>query len=84
MKFVKRILGAAIGGTMLIGLSAPSAEAGYVVDLTQEGADVVATGNGEIDLTGLTFVHTFSSGGPAQIIPHAFMLPPHCRPLPAG
>jgi hypothetical protein len=56
MKFVKRILGAAIGGTMLIGLCAPSAEAGYVVDLTQQGSDVVASGSGEIDLTGLNFV----------------------------
>jgi hypothetical protein len=73
MKFVKRILGAAIGGTMLIGLSAPSAEAGYVVDLTQEGSNVVANGSGAIDLTGLTFVHTFS-GGPGEIIPHEFIL----------
>ena len=37
------------------GLSAPPAQAGYVVDLTQQGANVVATGSGPIDLTGLTF-----------------------------
>jgi PEP-CTERM motif len=67
MKFVKRILGAAIGGTMLIGLCAPSAEAGYVVDLTQEGADVVATGSGAIALTGLTFVAAYPNL--PQIIP---------------
>jgi hypothetical protein len=74
MKFVKRILGAAIGGTMLIGLCAPSAEAGYVVDLTQQGSDVVATGSGAIDLTGLTFFATFPSIGAAEIIPHEFIL----------
>ena len=44
----------AIGAAMLIGLSAPPAEAGYVVDLTQVGSDVVASGSGRIDLTDLT------------------------------
>jgi hypothetical protein len=39
----------------------------------RRGADVVATGSGAIDLTGLTFVHTFS-GGPAEIIPHEFVI----------
>ena len=53
---------ASFGAAMLIGLSAPSAQAGYVVDLTQEGSDVVASGSGAIDLSGLTFVRrcTFS------------------------
>jgi PEP-CTERM motif len=46
---------ASIGAAMLIGLSASSAGAGYVVDLTQQGSNVVATGTGPIDLTGLTF-----------------------------
>jgi len=36
MTFIKGIAG--IGAAMLIGLSAPSALAGYVVDLTQQGA----------------------------------------------
>jgi hypothetical protein len=64
MTFVERIVGAAaIGAAMLIGLSAPSAEAGYIVDLTQQGSNVVATGSGAIDLTGLTFVYTFSATG---------------------
>ena len=67
MTFVKRIAGAAaVGAAMLIGLSAPSAEAGYIVDLTQQGADVVATGSGAIDLTGLTFVNTFSAAAPRR------------------
>jgi hypothetical protein len=52
MIFIKGI--ASVGAAMLIGLSAPSAQAGYVVDLTQQGPNVVATGSGPIDLTGLT------------------------------
>jgi len=53
MTFVKRM---AVGtAAMLIGLSAPSAQAGYVVDLTQQGSNVVATGRGPIDLAGLSF-----------------------------
>jgi hypothetical protein len=51
MTFVTRM---AIVAAMFIGLSAPSAQAGYLVDLTQQGSDVVATGSGSIDLTGLT------------------------------
>ena len=41
--------------TMLIGfgLSAPSTQAGYIVTLTQQGSNVVATGSGTLDLTGL-------------------------------
>jgi PEP-CTERM motif len=45
---------ASLGAAMLIGLSVLSARAGYVVDLTQQGSNVVATGSGAIDLTGLT------------------------------
>jgi hypothetical protein len=54
---------AAIGVAMLTGygLSAQPAQAGYIVDLTQQGSNVVATGSGEIDLTGLGFVWTISS-----------------------
>ena len=44
MIFIKGI--ASIGAAILIGLSAPSARAGYVVDLTQQGSNVVATGSG--------------------------------------
>jgi PEP-CTERM motif len=55
MTFVTRMAsGTAIGAALLIGLSAPSAWAGYVVDLTQVGSDVVASGSGRIDLTDLT------------------------------
>jgi hypothetical protein len=60
MSFIKGI--ARIGAAMLIGLTAQSAQAGYVVDLTQQGSDVVATGSGPIDLTGWVFI--FSSTNP--------------------
>jgi hypothetical protein len=62
MAFIKGI--ASLGAAMLIGLSALSARAGYVVDLTQQGSDVVATGSGPIDLTGLTFFSTDNFSGP--------------------
>jgi hypothetical protein len=45
----------AIGAAMVIGLSALLAQARCGVELTQHGSDVVATGSGSIDLTGLTF-----------------------------
>ena len=37
------------------GLSGPPAQAGFIVDLTEMGSDVVATGSGTIDLTDLSF-----------------------------
>jgi hypothetical protein len=52
MTFIKGIAGAA---AIVAGLSASAAQAGYVVDLTQQGGDVIATGSGAIDLSGLTF-----------------------------
>jgi hypothetical protein len=56
MTFVKQTPGAAaLAMAMLIGsgLSAPSAQATYIVTLVQQGSDVVATGSGTIDLSGL-------------------------------
>jgi hypothetical protein len=38
------------------GLTASPAEAAYLVDLTQVGSDVVATGSGTIDLSGLSLL----------------------------
>jgi len=58
MKCTNRIAGAA---AILIGLSAPPAQAGYIVDLTQQGSNVVASGSGAIDLTGLSFELSFSN-----------------------
>jgi hypothetical protein len=56
---------AAVGVAMLTGygLSATSAQAGFVVDLTQQGSNVVATGSGAIDLTGLGLLNSFSGVG---------------------
>jgi hypothetical protein len=58
-------------GVLLIGcgFSAPSAWAGYTVTLQQVGANVVATGSGPIDLTGLSFSGTVSSFS-TQIFPN--------------
>jgi PEP-CTERM motif len=62
---------AAFGMAMLIGcgLAARPAQAGYVVTLTQEGGDVVATGMGPIDLTGLSF--NTAKGALSGILPQA-------------
>jgi PEP-CTERM motif len=57
MTFVKQVAGAAVlGAGMLIGcgLLAPPAHAGYTVTLDEVGGNVVATGSGTIDLTGLS------------------------------
>jgi hypothetical protein len=59
MTFAKQIAQvAALGAALLLGLSAPSAQAGYVVMLTQQGSNVVASGSGTLDLTGLTLTIT--------------------------
>ncbi len=44
------------------------AQAGYIVTLKQVGSDVVATGSGAIDLTGLSFL-TAATGPLAQMTP---------------
>ena len=51
------------------GLSAPSAQAAYIVTLDQVGTNVVATGSGTIDLTGLNLANSNASG--AFIVPSA-------------
>jgi hypothetical protein len=69
MEIVNRIAGAAIGAATLIGLSAPPGQAAYIVHLTQEGSDVVATGSGTIDLAGL------SVAGPGVLSQNGEILP---------
>ena len=56
-------LGLLAAGSLLIACSitAVPAQAGYIVTLTQQGSDVVATGTGAIDLTGLRFVANTTS-----------------------
>jgi hypothetical protein len=59
MTFVKRIGGAAaLGLAMLIGsgLSAPPAQATYIVTLVQQGSDVLATGSGTLNLASLSIL----------------------------
>jgi hypothetical protein len=53
--FVRSLLGAATASLLVF--SSP-AQAGYIVTLQQVGPNVVATGSGAIDLTGLTFFDT--------------------------
>jgi hypothetical protein len=53
--FVRSLLGAATASLLVF--SSP-AQAGYIVTLQQVGPNVVATGTGAIDLTGLSFVGT--------------------------
>jgi hypothetical protein len=72
MTTAKRLAGAAaLGMAMLVGsgLCAPPAQAGYVVTLTQQGPNVVASGSGAIDLSGLTPDGTGGIG--AGLIPRA-------------
>jgi hypothetical protein len=66
MTLVNRIAGAAaVGGAIMIGsgLSVPLAQAGYIVTLEQAGNNVVATGSGTIDTTGLSFLQSASNPG---------------------
>lgn len=66
MTFLKQIAGAAaLGATLLLGsgLIISPAQARYVVTLEQAGNDVIATGSGAIDLTGLTFALSVTAGG---------------------
>jgi len=56
MTFAKQVSGAAaLAAVLLLDLAAPSAQAGYVETLTEQGGNVVATGSGTFDLTALTF-----------------------------
>jgi hypothetical protein len=62
MAFMQKLAGAALGAALLFGsgLLASQAQAGYVVTLQEVGGDVVATGRGPIDLTGLFPFAVFS------------------------
>lgn len=54
---MKKLLVLCMTGVMVAWISAPRAKAGpYTVTLTQQGGNVVASGSGAIDLTGLTFI----------------------------
>src|SRR6478736_4961372 len=55
LEFFKPTLATTLAIVMAWLLSVRPAQAGYTVTLQQVGPDVVATGSGAIDLTGLTF-----------------------------
>ena len=59
----RMVVASAVGAAMLIGLCTSSARAAFVVDLTQEGSNVVATGGGTINLTDLRFDFSIQSRG---------------------
>jgi hypothetical protein len=70
MKALERTASAAsLGAAVVIGSGLPilPARAAYVVTLQQEGSNVVATGTGTIDLTGLTMVESSFPGGPGIV-----------------
>ena len=57
-----RLSGVAAAGALAIStLVGASAQAGYVVTLEEVGSNVVATGSGPLDLTGLSFFETFQA-----------------------
>jgi hypothetical protein len=56
LKFLKPALSTTLGIVLAWLLSVRPAEAGYTVTLQQVGPDVVVTGSGSIDLTGLSIV----------------------------
>ena len=64
----KALLSVLAGCLLVGGTTAATYASPYVVDLYQSGANVVASGSGEIDLTGLTRQSPSSTGG-AGILP---------------
>src|SRR5215510_5413809 len=54
LKFFKPALATTLGIVLAWLLSVQSAQAGYIVTLQQVGPNVVATGSGAFNLTGLT------------------------------
>jgi hypothetical protein len=69
------IVAVAIPATLIgVGLSGPSAQAAYTVTLEQVGPNVVATGSGTLDLTGLSGPIPTTAPEPAQIQPGAGLI----------
>ncbi|HWX17005.1 MAG TPA: PEP-CTERM sorting domain-containing protein [Chthoniobacterales bacterium] len=60
LQIFKPTMAATLAIAIMCGLSVRPAQAGYIVTLQQVGSDVVATGSGPIDLTGLSFKINFS------------------------
>ena len=70
MKTKSLLIATALAIVIAWGLSVRPAQAGYIVTLDQVGSNVVATGIGAIDLTGLTFFGNSGSNGPGFMVPN--------------
>ena len=55
-KFFQPSVVAALAIAIVSGLSVSAAQAGYILTLQEVGSDVMATGSGTLDLTGLSFI----------------------------
>src|SRR5438105_12024223 len=77
LRFFKPTLATTFAIVLASLLSARPAQAGYTVTLQQVGPDVVATGSGAIDLTGLTFYSQSASPGGPSMSPYSVLLPFH-------
>src|SRR5438270_5178188 len=75
LKFFKPTLVTTLAIVLASLLSVRPAQAGYTVTLQQVGPDVVATGSGAIDLTGLTFSQSGSLD--PYVMPHSVLFPTH-------
>lgn len=63
LKFVQPAVTAALAIAITFGLLIRNAQADYIVTLQQVGSNVVATGSGAFNLTGLTFDFSFAASG---------------------
>jgi len=69
LQILKPVVAATVAIVIISGLSVQPARANYIVTLEQVGSNVVATGTGAIDLTGLSLLGTTSTEDPL-INPH--------------
>src|SRR5437764_262075 len=78
LRFFKPTLATTLAIGLAWLLSVRPAQAGYIVTLQQVGPNVVATGSGAIDLTGLTFLKSSICAYPVIFPP--IVSPPHLGP----
>src|SRR5438067_7554152 len=78
LKFFKPTLATTLAFVLAWLLSVRPAQAGYIVTLQQVGGNVVATGSGAIDLTGLTFFQS-ETQNPLIVPPDIFTGPSSSR-----
>src|SRR5947207_11741893 len=78
LRFFKPTLATTLAFVLAWLLSVRPAQAGYIVTLQQVGGNVVATGSGAIDLTGLTFFQS-ETQNPLIVPPDIFTGPSSSR-----